>query len=109
VIVSLRRTAVGGLSGVGLLSALPVTYYAALGLLVVGFAVAVVRPRPHRVLLATYLIVLVVLLHATTAVLDSEPRYAWVYKHIGVIDYSRTTAASTGTWTSIRIGLGSLR
>lgn len=29
----------------------------------------------------------VVMLHATTAILYPEPRYAWTYKHLGVIDY----------------------
>ena len=41
-------------------------------------------------ILGVYLVLLVVVLHGTTAVLYPEPRYTWVYKHFGVIDYIAT-------------------
>lgn len=75
------------LSGYGLLTALPALYYVALVLLGTGFAVAASRPQVQPRLLAGHVVSLVVMLHATTAILYPEPRYAWTYKHLGVIDY----------------------
>jgi len=87
---SLGRMHVGGESGVGLVSALPWTYFLALATLAVGFgwAIASRRDDGHNTLvLAAYTVLLVLVLHATTAALYPEPRYAWVYKHLGVIRY----------------------
>jgi hypothetical protein len=85
-IAALSATDLDDIAGLGLLDALPVTYYLAVALLAAGFA-ATVSGRVVRVGLAfTYILALVVVLHATTAVLYDEPRYVWVYKHLGVID-----------------------
>jgi hypothetical protein len=85
--VALTGTDLGRISGYGLLAALPPAYYAALALLAGGFAVAATRRRVQPAVLGLYVVALVVVLHATTALLYSEPRYAWTYKHLGVIDY----------------------
>lgn len=86
-VVALRQTTVGQLSGYGLLAGLPITYYLALVLLVAGFSSAVMARSPRPVILGAYAVLLILLLHGTTAVLYPEPRYTWVYKHLGVIDY----------------------
>jgi hypothetical protein len=86
-VASLARTHVGGESGLGLVSALPWTYFLALATLTIGFAWALASSRENAGILAAYTILLVLVLHATTAALYPEPRYAWVYKHIGVIRY----------------------
>jgi flavin-binding protein dodecin len=86
-LVALRQTRVGGLSGYGLISGLPFTYYLALAVLVVGFCFAVMAGRPRAGIVAAYVVLLILILHGTTAVLYPEPRYTWVYKHFGVIDY----------------------
>ena len=75
------------LSGYGLLAALPPAYYLALVLVTAGFALEASRPRARALVLAAHVVALVVMLHATTAILYPEPRYAWTYKHLGVIDY----------------------
>ncbi|MDP9269520.1 MAG: hypothetical protein M3P14_00830 [Chloroflexota bacterium] len=88
--VALHHADLGRISGYGLLAALPPTYYLALGILACGFALLASRRRVQPVLLGTYVVGLVVMLHATTAILYAEPRYAWTYKHLGVIDYIAT-------------------
>ena len=84
---ALTATDLSRLSGFGLLAALPPAYYLALVLVTVGFALEASRPRARALVLAAHVVVLVVMLHATTAILYPEPRYAWTYKHLGVIDY----------------------
>jgi hypothetical protein len=86
-VLALRHTDLTKLSGYGLLTALPMSYYVGLVLLVGGFAYAATRPTVRPSVLCAHVLVLAAELHATTAVLYSEPRYSWVYKHLGVIDY----------------------
>ncbi|MEA2131232.1 MAG: hypothetical protein QOJ85_4123 [Solirubrobacteraceae bacterium] len=85
--IALRASDLSLLSGYGLLTAVPPLYFLALLLLAAGFAVAASRPQVQPRLLALHVVSLVVMLHATTAILYPEPRYAWTYKHLGVIDY----------------------
>jgi hypothetical protein len=86
-VAGLSATDLSRLSGYGLLAALPPAYYLALVLVTVGFALEAARSRPRPLVLAAHVVALVVMLHATTAILYPEPRYAWTYKHLGVIDY----------------------
>jgi GT2 family glycosyltransferase len=83
--ISLLGTHLSRIDGFGLLSALGPTYFLAFALLLVGFAVAVTREKPAPVLLGTYVLALVLVLHGTAPLLYDEPRYAWLYKHLGVI------------------------
>ncbi len=76
-------------SGWGLLGALPPTYLLGLVILAIGFSVAATCEEPRPLVLGAYVIALVAMLSATAAILYPEPRYAWVYKHLGVIDYFR--------------------
>ena len=76
------------IAGLGLLDALPVTYYVAIGLLILGFLDAATRSAPATRLLALYVLALIVVIHGTTPLLYDEPRYSWTYKHLGVIDSS---------------------
>jgi hypothetical protein len=71
----------------GLVPVLPVSYYAALVALVASFAIAVVRRRTPTWLLTLHVVALIVLVHGTLAVAYDAPRYAWVYKHVGVVDH----------------------
>ena len=89
-VASLSATDTTSVSGYGLLAGFPVTYYAGLGALTCGFAFAATRRRPSALLLGTHVVALVAMLHATTSILYDEPRYAWTYKHLGVIDYVMT-------------------
>lgn len=88
---SLLGTHLDRIGGLGLLQAMPPTYFLAFALLLVGFAVAAASDERDPRLLGAYVLALVVVIHATTAVLYAEPRYAWVYKHLGVINLIAST------------------
>jgi hypothetical protein len=75
------------ISDYGLVTALPASYYAALAILVASFAVALVRRGTPTTLLALHVVVLIVMIHGTLALAYEAPRYAWAYKHVGVVDY----------------------
>jgi GT2 family glycosyltransferase len=95
--VSLAGADLSRIDGVGLLGAMPPTYYLAFALLLAGFGFAVTSESPNRGLLAGYVLVLIAVIHATTAVLYSEPRYAWTYPHLGVINLIAATGHADRT------------
>lgn len=71
----------------GLVSVLPAAFLLALGLLTCSFA-ALVSRRPHRTaLLAAHVVALVMVLHATPAVVYGTLRYSWAWKHLGIVDF----------------------
>jgi GT2 family glycosyltransferase len=109
------------MGGVGLLSALPPTYFLAFALLLIGFAMAVTNDEVSPKLLGVYVVALVVVLHGTTPLLYDEPRYAWTYKHLGVIELIAATGGvdrqidiynnwpaffAANAWFSKAVGLG---
>jgi hypothetical protein len=73
------------MAGLGLLDALPASYFIAIGLLLAGFIASLTRQELPNRLLWLYAFALILVLHGTTALLYDEPRYAWTYKHLGVI------------------------
>jgi glycosyltransferase involved in cell wall biosynthesis len=77
-------------TGLGLVSVMPVIYWAALAGLMCSFAWAVTRRHSRWPLLAAHLLVLVEILHVTPALLYGTPRYSWTWKHVGVIDFIAT-------------------
>ena len=92
--ISLFRVDLGQMSDLGLVSVLPVTFWLALTLLSTGFVLAVTRPAPRRGLLLAYAVSLVLVLHATPTLLYDTLRYAWAWKHVGLIDYLLRHGAS---------------
>ncbi|MDR0341918.1 MAG: hypothetical protein LBI49_02185, partial [Nocardiopsaceae bacterium] len=86
---SLAQASTGGIStsGLGLIPALPATFWAATGLLILSFCLAVMRPAARGGVLAGHLVTLVTILHATPVILYGTLRYSWSWKHIGVIDF----------------------
>ena len=86
-VLSLVRIRVDAMTDYGLVTVLPVSYFAALVVLVVGFVVTVARPRPVRGAALAYVLALVLILHGTVPLLFDQPHYAWQYKHFGVVNY----------------------
>jgi hypothetical protein len=78
---------VGTLDDYGLLPVFPLSFFAALALLVASFVAAVCAPRPSEVVLAGHVLALIVFLYGTMPLLFAEPFYPWVYKHFGVVEY----------------------
>ncbi len=71
----------------GLVSVLPARFFIALGLLSVGFAISLGRPRDGDRIPAIYSLALIAIVHATPTILYDTLRYGWAWKHVGVIDY----------------------
>ena len=85
-VVSLSRISPARIGELGLVSALPFSYFVAIGALCLGFALSLAldgRPAWR----AAYVVALILVLHATLPVVYGLPRYAWAYKHIGVAAY----------------------
>jgi hypothetical protein len=91
-IAALRTTDLDRMGDYGLLSALPITFYLALAVLTIGFLVGV-RGEASSKLLAPYLVVFIGVVHASPVFLYGTLRYAWAWKHVGVVDYFMRTHA----------------
>ena len=82
--VSLGQIHLGSLGREGLATAFPVTWYAALGTVVVGGVYACFARRTSGWVMAAYAAGAVVVLYTTLPALTGVPDGVWVYKHIGV-------------------------
>lgn len=91
-LIALQSTDLDRMGDYGLLSALPATFYLALGVLTVGFLAGVRREVSNKLLLP-YLVLFVAVVHATPVILYGTLRYAWAWKHVGVVDYFMRTHA----------------
>ncbi|HEY1738042.1 MAG TPA: hypothetical protein VGI86_04995, partial [Acidimicrobiia bacterium] len=83
------------LGNYGLVSNLPVVYFAGMAVVAASFVVALVRGA-RSWLLAAHGVLLLLMLHATPAITYAELRYAWAWKHIGVIDMLQHGHVLTG-------------
>lgn len=86
-VLSLRRIELSRISDFGLLPALPWTYYAALGVLTISFTLALRASRMSEAVLALHVVALIVIVHATPSIAYGTLRYAWAWKHVGIVDY----------------------
>ena len=71
----------------GLVPLLPVTFWAALAVLLVSFCVQLRRPDARTPVLAGHVLGLIAILHATPSILYGTLRYSWAWKHVGVTDF----------------------
>jgi hypothetical protein len=85
--VSLSRVDLNRMGDLGLLTVLPLATYVAIGILTVSFCLAVHRHATPTPILLLHVLVLIVIIHGTPAILYGTPRYAWTWKHIGIVDY----------------------
>ncbi|GAA3024913.1 lipopolysaccharide biosynthesis protein [Streptomyces glomeratus] len=82
------------MGGLGLISVLPLPTLAGAALLAVVFAGLLWRGREHRGLLLATLLATVVSLHALPAVIETEPRFATAWQHLGFLDYIDRTGSA---------------
>src|SRR4051812_20625206 len=72
----------------GLVPLLPVTFWLALVVLLVGYCALLRRPETPTPLLVAHILALIAILHATPTLLyGSSLRYSWAWKHVGVVDF----------------------
>jgi hypothetical protein len=84
---SLFRVDLRGMTDIGLLAVLPVTYYLALLLLTVSFAWVVFRQTNRRLLMFLHVLALTLIIHGTPSILYGTLRYSWAWKHVGMVDF----------------------
>ncbi|MDQ3827125.1 MAG: hypothetical protein M3325_15935, partial [Actinomycetota bacterium] len=84
---SLRDINLRAITDVGLVSVLPVSFFVSLGVLTGSFCLTVHRRQAYVPVLLLHLVVLIFIIHGTPALLYEAPRYSWLYKHVGVVDY----------------------
>lgn len=82
------------MSGLGLISVLPAATLIGAALLVLSFASLLWLDRPRTALLTASLLATVVSLHALPAVLESQPRLAGAWQHLGLIDHITRTGTA---------------
>jgi hypothetical protein len=88
-LVALAGTDVADIGRYGLLDAFPWPMYVAFATLTAGFVLSL-RHRASGAQLATCVVLLVLMLHATAAIVEETIRYSWSWKHLGLVDfYSR--------------------
>ncbi len=84
---SLGRIDLARINDFGLLPALPWMFYAALAVLTTSFSFVLQEAKTRQLLLAVHVVTLIVILHATPAIAYGTLRYAWAWKHVGIVDY----------------------
>ncbi|MGW5125156.1 lipopolysaccharide biosynthesis protein [Streptomyces sp. NPDC004069] len=82
------------MGGLGLVSVLPLPTLAGAALLIGVFAALLWLRREHRALLLVTLVATVVSLHALPAVIESAPRFATAWQHLGFLDFIDRTGAA---------------
>ncbi|MGV9498478.1 glycosyltransferase [Streptomyces sp. NPDC003642] len=85
-LLSLRDVNLRAMGDLGLLQVLPVLFWVALGLLVLGFCLALADRRIGNGWLLAYVLALIGMIHATPTLLYPELRYSWGWKHVAVVD-----------------------
>lgn len=93
-VVQLDRVDLDAMNGMGLISVLPMTTLAGPALLLVAFIAALSSKRQRRWLLCIQLIVLTLMLHGITVLLESEPRFAISWVHAGFVEYIGRTGTT---------------
>ncbi|WP_051900028.1 hypothetical protein [Streptomyces aureus] len=85
-LLSLRHVDLAGMRDYGLLQVLPVLFWIALGLLALGFCLALAERRTTGGWFAGYVLGLIAVIHATPTLLYPTLRYSWAWKHVAVVD-----------------------
>ncbi|MGW1359516.1 lipopolysaccharide biosynthesis protein [Streptomyces chartreusis] len=83
-----------GMGGLGLISVLPPPTLLGAALLAVTFASLLWLGREHRALLLITLLATVVSLHALPALIETEPRFATAWQHLGFLDHIDRTGSA---------------
>ncbi|MFD8423806.1 lipopolysaccharide biosynthesis protein [Streptomyces sp. NPDC059466] len=93
-VLGLDDAALDRMGGLGLVSVLPPPTLVGAALLVVVFASLLRRNSEHKGLLLVTLLATVVSLHALPAVIETEPRFATAWQHLGFLDYIDRTGSA---------------
>jgi phosphate starvation-inducible membrane PsiE len=86
-LASLPRVDMRRIGDYGLIPLLPLTYWVALAVLLLGFSVLVRRATTATPLLVGHILTLIAILHATPCLVYGPLRYPWAWRHVAVVDF----------------------
>lgn len=93
---SLRGIDVRRMNDLGLVSVFPPSLFIALGIVLVGFCLALRRQPLNEGVLLLHILLLIVMLYGTTALVEAHPRFEVTWRHIGFTEYIMRTGQSNG-------------
>ncbi len=85
--IGISQTHTTSLGPYGLLTQLPVAFYAGVVLLVLSAMIELAIANASQWRMALHVVALAVMLYGTAALVYPEGRYSWLYKTIGVVQY----------------------
>jgi hypothetical protein len=85
--LSFRWIDLSRMNDFGLLPALPWMFYIALAVLTVSFVLALRSARISEWVLGLHVAALILIVHGTPTIAYGTLRYAWAWKHVGIVDY----------------------
>nr|BFE82649.1 hypothetical protein GCM10020093_052500 [Planobispora longispora] len=91
----LRGVDVADIDGLGLISALPVTAFAAVLLMIVAFFITIARNTDRKFLLLFQISAITFALHGASALIHDEPRFHTAYVHAGFVEFIARTGESS--------------
>lgn len=91
----LRGVDLTSIDGLGLISALPVTAFAAIMLMITAFFVTIAQNTDRKFLLLFQLAVITFALHGAAALIEDTPRFHTAYVHAGFVEFINRTGSSS--------------
>jgi phosphate starvation-inducible membrane PsiE len=88
----------------GLIPLLPLTFWAALAVLLVSFSVVVGRSSTAASLLLAHVVTLIAILSATPCLIYGTLRYTAAWKHVGVVDFLLRHNGVDASWVENTAG-----
>ncbi len=85
----------------GLVSVLPASYFAALGVLTISYIISVNRAEQHDFLFVLHVLLLIFILHGTPQIVYGTIRYSWAWKHVGIVDFIQRNGTVDPTITNL--------
>ncbi|MBA2452315.1 MAG: hypothetical protein H0V47_04045 [Chloroflexia bacterium] len=86
-IASLSQVNVREMNDLGLVSVLPVPFFAAVVVLTCSFCLAMRQPSARASVLLLHIAILIFMLYGTPAIVEETPRFEATWKHLGIVDY----------------------
>ncbi len=99
--VSLPQINPGNMNDLGLVSVLPATYFAALGVLAISYIVNIHQKYSNDYILLVHILLLIFIIHGTPQIVYGTLRYAWAWKHVGIVDYIQRNGSVNPTITDL--------
>ncbi len=100
-VISLPRINPKLMSDFGLVSVLPFSYFAAVGLLTLSYIIIVNQTGRHDFILVLHILLLIFILHGTPQIVYGTIRYSWAWKHVGIVDFIQRNGTVDPTITNL--------